>query len=95
MSEKELLNQKLGDYAEAEVSLVDTAIVFSVKMPLGPLVEKAVDPLVDKLKALIPGDWGDATLEKVKAAIHESFGLPAPVAAPAAAAAAPSQVAPQ
>jgi hypothetical protein len=48
----------------------------SIKYPMAKIIQPAtdaLDKLIDKLKAAIPGDWDDAILEKAKTEYKEEL----------------------
>jgi hypothetical protein len=54
----------------------DFALAVSVKYPIAKVIEpatKALDGLLSKLEALIPGDWDKALIEKVKVEYKEEL----------------------
>lgn len=70
----------LGSDGEIEAQLGVEAQHFvaqvAVKYPVAKVIEpatKAVDNLLDKLKNLIPGDWDNAPIDKVKEEYKEQL----------------------
>lgn len=60
-----------GDGAKAGLMVEDGALVVKVSYPLDKLlspVNDVIDSAINKLEALIPGDWDKAVLEPVRAA---------------------------
>lgn len=80
---KELVNFKKdigGDGAKAEGAVIvqdgQLKAQASVSYPIIKIVEpvtKVIDKALDKLEALIPGDWDKALLEKVKEEYKEEL----------------------
>ncbi len=68
-----------GDGAKALLAIEGADLVGKVTFPLAKVVEplaSIVDKALDKLEAIIPGDWDKAPIERIKAeARHELVAL--------------------
>ena len=65
-----------GDGGKASIGVDGPDLALSVKFPLAKIVKPATDVLdaqLDKLKALIPGSWDDAAIDKFKAEYHAAL----------------------
>lgn len=65
-----------GDGAKAGAYVDGSDILLKVSYPIAKIIEpatKVADGLLDKLEALIPGDWDKAIIEKLKLEYKEEL----------------------
>ena len=72
--EKSLVDKDLGDKGELKLDLVNGDLKFTVSYAVtgvtgGVSITVSADELLDKLKAVIPGEIDDAVIDIVKAAL--------------------------
>lgn len=80
--EKEIVHKDFGD-GSADLKLAGGKLILSASYSLKPIADKVIDPILEKVKSLIPGDWDSAFIDGLKKSAYEALGLeitPAPQA---------------